>query len=275
MVSSPPKVKRAAPPAVRGDASERGQSSRGQATRGNPGSTPIQHFPRQRSALDKLEIEWTFPVYIPAGEREGADESMYGASDKGALPREDAFLQIAGDDPRPLVLMRECTSCEGTDDALLSTTLDNERTQLLSRWFRMVKLPTHVLQADHSFHALFEDNGTPHVIVCSNDGRHAQPLAGDQSQSDTWNAMVDVLRSNYRKDPERALEDVSKLLDKYDRIDSAENRIHDEIESRIERDGPKSSKVKKLRKELDKLVRERQRLDDEFAKASDLGSSVH
>lgn len=40
---------------------------------------------------------------------------------------------IAGDDSRPLLILRGYKVCNGTDDALLNGGIDNEKTLLLGR----------------------------------------------------------------------------------------------------------------------------------------------
>ena len=50
---------------------------------------------------------------------------------RSALTREAAFKVIAGDDPRPLLVLRECKVCNGPM-MLCSRAVDNEKTFLLS-----------------------------------------------------------------------------------------------------------------------------------------------
>jgi hypothetical protein len=76
---------------------------------------------------------WDYPVYEPPKQdKEGRTVAKVA---RQALPADKALAFIAGDDPRPLLVMRECKVCNGTDDALLSRgNIDNEKTILLSRW---------------------------------------------------------------------------------------------------------------------------------------------
>ena len=67
-----------------------------------------------------------------------------------ALSREEAVKKIAGTDPRPLLVVRECNLCRGANHALLSHKLDNERTLLLTQWFHCVKLRPNVLDKNHT-----------------------------------------------------------------------------------------------------------------------------
>ena len=100
-------------------------------------------FERRKTSKDRLKIKWDFPASIEMkvdkSGRTTAQVRMY------ALGVEEAFKRIRGDDERPLLIVRECGKCKGSDDAVLSRTLDNEKTLLLSRWFHCVKLMHHVL----------------------------------------------------------------------------------------------------------------------------------
>ena len=169
-----------------------------------------------------------------------------------------------------MVVMRECDWCEGTDDALLSTRLSNERTQLMARWFHMVKLPAHVLEEDHPFDKLFEGKKPPHLFVCRFDGTEVTALPGDQSQQELWAVMAAALERDYENDPERSIKTITRLLDKYDEIDSKERLLEAKFEATIEKYGPASGKLKGIRKDLDKLGKQRADLDEKLAKASEL-----
>jgi hypothetical protein len=234
----------------------------------------IPEFKRHRTAQRVLALEWDFPVYKPMDEREENQGSRYGWSDEGRLDRESAVYEIAGDDKRPLLVMRECKWCKGTDDALLSTRLDNERTQLMSQWFHLVKLPPHVLETDHPFGALFDGKSPPHLFVSRWDGSGVVELPGDQSQTDLWDAMEQVLERDYAGDHERALRDTVRLLDRYDLLDQKEHRLRTKLGEEIEEDGPGSRKVKSIQKELDKIAAERERLDRDLAPARELTLKV-
>jgi hypothetical protein len=188
-----------------------------------------------------------------------------------ALAREEAFAELAGRDERPLLVVRECEACRGTDDAFLSRELDNEKTILLARWFHAVKLPPEVLEDDHPFHALFEGARPPHLFVCNRDGSGLQPLDGTESQARLWAAMVSVLRANYHKDPQRAVSELRRLLDQLDRCDTlveqAEERLLDE---RIAH-GPKAPSVKELEKEHARRLADREKVVGLCVEADDMG----
>ena len=76
---------------------------------------------RGPSAKSYLSIKWDYPVYVPPDEK--PVEGTHTKRKRQALSREDVFAQIANDDPRPLLVLRECKVCNGTDDALRSKRL--------------------------------------------------------------------------------------------------------------------------------------------------------
>ncbi|MBT3339775.1 MAG: hypothetical protein HOM34_01655 [Planctomycetes bacterium] len=199
-------------------------------------------------------MPWDYPVFHkPQPQNAAPTRGTVASGPRVALPAERAYAEIAGDDLRPLLILRECDTCNGTDDALLSKGNDNQRTFLMSRWFHCVKLPTHITEVDHPFHALFEDKHPPHLFVSDYDGSNAIPLKGDQSRTELWEAMDSVLERSYKKSPQKAIRELNKIISQYDRWDADEKRLLEQIDSEIERNGPKSSKLKKLNKSLTKV----------------------
>lgn len=229
-----------------------------------------------KTAKALLRMQWTYPVYgVEKKEGEASSEHRTGALGVSkALPVEQAFLSIAGDDPRPLLILRECEHCNGTDDALLSKTEGNERTLLMARWFHCVKLPTHVMKEDHPYTKLFADypgKDVPHLFLVSRDGKISTPLKGDQSPSELWEKMESVLAYDYKKDPKKALKEVQKILVKYDTLDEKEALLEERMQLELEENGPKSRKLKKLKAELESVQKERDSLKKNEAKLMDLG----
>ena len=181
---------------------------------------------------------------------------------------------------RPLLVLRECLHCTGTDDALLTRQADNEKTMLLSRWFHCVKLPPDVLDDDHPFRNLFhadpqdgDEDGAPgaaHLFVARHDGSGRIDLDGAQSRTELWEAMGELLSSEYAKKTDRALKELLRTLDKYDVLDERIAQLEVDVDQRIEEDGPSSKKVKKMQKELAKLRAERDELREKAARISAL-----
>lgn len=226
---------------------------------------------RGDTAREILKLEWNFPVYKnPKQTAELAQGGTFVAERLRALPRDEAFQFISSDDPRPLLILRECGFCKGSDDALLSTRFNNEKTVLLSQWFHVVKLPNHVLEDDHPFRNLFDQDSPSHLFISTRDGSNTFSLSGQQSQTELWNAMVEVLSDVYADDPENRIQGMYQILDKLDQLDQADGRLHTKFSDELEKRGPKSSKLKKIRKNIDELKKDRDELLAELADLREL-----
>ncbi|MFT5289889.1 MAG: hypothetical protein ACI8QS_000221 [Planctomycetota bacterium] len=190
------------------------------------------------------------------------------------MSTEEALRYIAGDDPRPLLVLRECLTCNGTDDALLTRKEDNERTMLLSRWFHCVKLAPAVIETDHPFHALFAGDSPAHLFVAQSGGQVRVELKGDQSRTELWGAMNGALALAYEKvtdkGPKGALGQLYKLLDKLDQVDEAILLVQRRLEDEAEDDGLNTRKARKLTAKLQELREERAEFRAEADKASAL-----
>jgi len=170
---------------------------------------------------------------------------------------------VVRDDRRPLLVMRECEKCKGTDHALLSRSIDNEQTVLLTRWFHCVKLPPNVLEAEHPLTALFkqskEGERVPHLFFVDPDGSNKTPLPGDQSQTQLWETMFSYLERNYEGDAKKALKELRSILNQLDRIDSQATEIRGRVDKEIEKRGPDSDKIPKMEEQIQKLDEERKK----------------
>jgi hypothetical protein len=204
---------------------------------------------RGPTAKELLKIQWDYVQYTPENAR---SDGTAVEKKREVLPIETAFRQIAGTDPRPLLVLRECPVCNKTDNALLRPAADNERTILLSRWFHCVKLPVDVIQPDQPFNALFPTNDAEHLFVCAVDGSGRMPLESDTSRPELWSAMGKVLAAAYVRDPAAA---AKEILRDYDKLDSLDARIKELEKSRndlLENPGHlDKERVKKLDKEID------------------------
>lgn len=231
-------------------------------------------FRRGRTAKEMLKIEWTYPVYKPTTPTRKPGERTVAKEAERALPIEQAYALVADGDKRPLLILRECELCKGTDHAVLSRTLDNEQTVLLTHWFRCVKLPPNVLTDKHPFYNLFKkgegENKVPHLFFADPNGDHKKALPGDQSQSDLWKVMFQYLDRCYDESAKSAIKKLRKLLGQYDKLDAQEDLVRARIDKEIEKNGPKSRKLKKFNKDLDKLAKDREKLREEEKELRDL-----
>ncbi|MFK7739245.1 MAG: hypothetical protein AB8H80_02890 [Planctomycetota bacterium] len=211
-----------------------------------------------------LKIEWNYPVYKPTTPARKSGDRTVAKEAERALPIEQAYALVAEGDRRPLLILRECELCKGTDHAVLSRTLDNEQTVLLTHWFRCVKLPPNILKETHPFYNLFKkgekEKKVPHLFFADPSGANKAALPGDQSQSQLWKVMFGYLNRCYDENAKSAIKGLRKILTSYDKLDAEEQLVRARIDKEIEKNGPKSKKLKKFDKQLDKLEAQREKL---------------
>jgi len=207
---------------------------------------------RGKTSRERLEIDWDYPV-IEA--KQGADTAV-----RGPLTYAGALAAIADSDPRPLLVLRDCTVCKGGDHAMLSHTQQNDRTYLLSRWFHCVKLPTDVTSRSHVLCALFQDRGKSHLFLCNADGKNRVDLSGNQNPRRLRDAMIATLRSAYPDNVAGRTRELLRVLDEFDRIDARLLRVDAAFNRELERNGARTSRAKKLAMQLKEIVAERNEL---------------
>ncbi|MFT6079568.1 MAG: hypothetical protein ACI8UD_000233 [Planctomycetota bacterium] len=211
-----------------------------------------------------LKVVWTYPVYKPTTPRRKPGQRTVAKEVDRALPVEQAYMLVADGDKRPLLIMRECELCKGTDHAVLSRTLSNEQTVLLTHWFRCVKLPPNVLTEKHPFFNLFKkgekQKKVPHLFFADPNGDNKIALPGDQSQSELWKVMFTYLDRCYDENAKAAIKQLRKVLGSYDKLDAEEQLIRSRIDKEIEKNGPKSKKLKRFDKDLAKVAVQREKL---------------
>lgn len=194
-------------------------------------------------------MKWDYPVYHSPAE---AKSDATTVKLRKALSFDEALRVVAGEDPRPLLVLRECKTCNKTDNALLKPgAADNEKTILYSRWFHCVKLPMDVIQSDHPFNALFKDNDTPHFFVSTRDGAQRLPLESATSRTELWSSMSKVLGSAYKRDPSSSLKDVTRELDRLDVLDTRIANLEQQKGDLLENAGKlDATKLKKLEADI-------------------------
>ncbi|MBL8860029.1 MAG: hypothetical protein JNL28_16085 [Planctomycetes bacterium] len=180
------------------------------------GAFELSAIPRGASSRPFLKLDWDYPVYKEAEVRTTGTAPV---AVRRALSRADALRFIAGDDPRPLLVLRECSVCNKTDDALLKGGPENDRTLVLSRWFHCVKLPVDVIAPDHPFNALFPNDESEHLFLALVDGEAKIPLESEGSRTELWDSMSRILERSYEKNPASSYADVLKRIEKLDEFD--------------------------------------------------------
>ena len=223
-------------------------------------SGPYLTNPRGPTSRAELAIDWNYPIWDkPTFQAPRTGEGVrptaaVATRERRVLPATEAYSFISQEDRRPLLVLRECLSCNGTDDALLTRECDNERTLLMSRWFNCIKLPADVTSAEHPFHELFAGVEPAHLFVSRWDGSERRELKGDQSRTELWSVLESALNADYEKKVDGALDELFDVLEEFDRIDSEVAAVKDQIDDALESDGADSPKLGKLKKKLDDLV---------------------
>ena len=224
--------------------------------------------PRGPSTRELLKLGWDYPVHQATEAPRSEGTSV--RAPREALPREAAMRFIAGKDPRPLLVLRECSFCNKTDDALLTPGIDNERTMFLARWFHCVKLPVDVILPDHSFNALFPNDDAEHLFVSAVDGSTKAPLEADTSRVDLWSAMGKVLAAAYVKDPMIAYKEVHQVFDRLDVLDQKLAELDIKKSGIMESPSPDLAKLKRVEAEIGEVRKEIASNREEIARLSKL-----
>ncbi|MGK0202908.1 MAG: hypothetical protein ACI89X_001591 [Planctomycetota bacterium] len=216
----------------------------------------------------RLKVDWEHPV-PPVSEGNNTAAS-------GAMARAEAIsLLWDADDGRPLLVLRECKTCQGSDSALLSRSLINDKTMLMTKWFRTVKMPAHISERSHPFHNVFAgyDFGkkVPHFFLLAD--KNAKPVAftGVQTQSKLWKGMYGVLEQRYAKSAKRQVKKWLMLLDRYDTIEGRRKALKEELLAVRADRGPDSSKAKKITAKLAELDQDWAVVEAEEKKVRNLG----
>lgn len=247
-----------------------GAPGAGRGGAGLPGKTGSRGVPmaftRGATSKQRLKVEWLHPV--PAG------DVGQGTAATGPLPLAEALRVLWEDDDRPLLVLRECKFCRGSDAALFDGSMQNDRAALLTKWFRVVRLPAAVSEASHPFYnvfAAYPTEGSPaHFFLLAHPDAQPVQFTGMQTPSSLWRGMTSVLQQRYGKDPQKAVKQWVALLDQFDRVDAAIAARQAELYETRADEGPTSSKARRLEQRLDDLRQERDALIADEARVRDL-----
>lgn len=258
-----------------GSSTRSSAGSDGVATRpaGGSGPTPIGvsagtvatappsrvHGPVSRQLL---RIQWDYASY-----EGGPSTSEAGADLARLLSREEALRVLARNDPRPLLVVRECGKCNRTDRALLTPGIDNEKTILLSRWFHCVKLAPDVARPDHPLHALFPRADAEHLFVSAADGSERIPLEAVTSRSILWDAMGSTLARAYGEEALAAFRRLSALIESLDLADQKLLELRQRRDRLVEGTRPDPTSLRQLQ---DEIGRVQGTLDENLKRADEL-----
>jgi len=206
---------------------------------------------RLKTAKSRLEAKWL--DRLPTEEK--------------VLTVEEAIRALRKEDPRPLLILRECDGCQNKEGDLLKRTLEDERFLLAMPWFHCVRLDKQAHLPEHPYSQLFQGSIPPHVVVASWDGERVVNVSR-AGQKEIWEAMQKVLRVSYKKSASGAMRGLTKILETYDALDEREAELLDQLKTKEERG--KTSRADKIRDELIDLEAERQEVIEKEKKLYDL-----
>ena len=212
-----------------------------------------------KTAKETMKLEWDYPIFgskkIKISSTMDENQTVSRRVER-ALVRVVAFINIAQGDLRPLLVLRECKLCNGTDDALLSSYESNEDILMMAKWFHCVKLPTSVLDETHPYYNLFNEKHPPHLFVSKWDGSEHIALKGDLSRKELTGNLYTLLGMTYHEKAKPRVKKLKKLLYLYDMLDEKIQRLEITIDDELEKRGPKSKKIAKYRSQLNKALKE-------------------
>lgn len=216
---------------------------------------------RQTTSKEILGVEWDYPVASTFADDKTKGHTIVAKASFAWTP-ENAFAKVAGEDKRPLLVFRECHACKGSEHALFSRRLNNEKTMLLLNWFHCVKLPAEVSKKNHPFHNVFKYKFgfRPHLFICTADGNNKVVFTGAQPQSILQRELTKMIKLAYKKNPKSAIKAMMKCMTKFDMLDLREQELLTMVDTAREEKGPKSSAVKKLEKTLAKVRKDKDRV---------------
>jgi hypothetical protein len=211
-----------------------------------------------------LAVKWDHPAVLdPRADAGGPTQSEQRLV---ALSREEALAKLTAKDPRPLVVLRECERCKGSDHALLSRSLDNERLQLLLNFFHCVKLRPNAIEAQHPFRKLFDAEKPAHLMILTPDGALASGFDGNQTPAELEKALLAALEAQGERGAAKAASELLKLLDRYDLLDMERKVAQEKLEAELESFGPATPRAKSFRQKLDAAQKQIKELREREAK---------
>ncbi len=184
------------------------------------------------------------------------------------LDVQEALEALRGDDPRPLLILRECEGCKNKEGDRLKRTLRDERFLLAMPWFHCVKLGNDAMDPDQPYSKLFTGSIPPHVVLSTWDGKRIINVSR-AGQKECWQSMQKVLRLSYKQSATKAMKGLTKLLEKYDALDLREQGLKEQLAHKEER-GLKR-RAKELRKDILEVGQDRDKVIEKEKKLYDLG----
>ncbi|MBK9386217.1 MAG: hypothetical protein IPN34_15500 [Planctomycetes bacterium] len=245
-----------------------GPSTPGVSTRGRGGMA--LDLRRHEHSQKLLALEWDYASVMDV-EKSNANAPTSSEGRMQALSREAALAKLTAKDKRPLLVLRECEGCAGSEVALFQRKIDNERTQVLAQFFHCVKFRPNVLAPSHPFRQLFDAEKPAHLMLVSADGTTVIPFDGAQSQSELWKGMLAMLKQECERPAESAAMQLSNLMNEYDVLDLERKHLREALERELEKDGADSHRSGTLAKKVERVEAKLKELEAREARLLDIG----
>ena len=183
------------------------------------------------------------------------------------LKQEQAIQHLRKDDPRPLLILRDCEGCANKEGDLLKRSLMDERFILGTDWFHCVKLPHEVIEEDNVLSSLFTGKSPAHVVVATWDAKTIVPIKRASAKG-MWQGMSKVLKKDYKGSADKAVKSLQRMLVEYDKIDGRVADLELQLEAKEARG--KDARARKIRNQLASLEKDRDDLIKQEEKLRDL-----
>lgn len=224
-------------------------------------------FARQRTSRARLSWDWDYAKVVQVV---AESDDTVAAPQSRALPFDEAIGRVAGDDQRPLLVLRECFLCGSDEESDIGRKLLNEKTVMLARWFHCVRVSDAVRAQNHPLHALFSGERSPHLVLCASDGSRFTPVFGEEPLSAVWQKMRGLLQDAYEGDVHEATSALLQTLSRFDHVDSMEAELASRLDAAERTAAPDAAKIGKLRDQLAGLALERRAVERQEKRALDL-----
>ena len=223
-----------------------------------PGTDPEMGMKvHQQTAAALLQWSWDHG-YVPSR-----------AGDK-PISEKEAIVALAGHDERPMLLLRECTTCERDDHKMLLRELVNDKTIVYGRWYHAVKLPADSLKPESPFHSFFTARLPTHLVVATADGNVVGELGVRAKPAELWKLLGSGLKKSYKKDPDAAVKGMLVVLDELDACEKALTKSEDELIRMKGLKEPPLKDIEKLEAKKKLLTEQRTKLIDKARVLDDL-----
>ncbi len=216
---------------------------------------PLQ-LAHERTALSLLTYDWDYAKVI----KPPADGITVAQQRPRALPLGEAVASVARGDHRPLLILRECWHCGSGEESEIGRKLANEKTILLGKWFRCVRVSDAVRHEDHPLHAIFAGAQAAHLVLGRASGE-ITPIESGRPLSALWATMRAHITQAYEGDPDPAVGGLLQILSQYDHLDNLEAELAGQLDAALQTKAGAAPQVATLKQRLAQLEVERKDLD--------------